>query len=35
MIGSLQLVRPLIDRHLSEQLPARGETAVKLLDDRA
>jgi TetR/AcrR family transcriptional repressor of nem operon len=36
MIGTLQLARALTDRHLSDQLLARGvETALKLLDDRA
>src|SRR3954453_1488650 len=36
LIGPLQLARALTDRHLSDQLLARGvETALKLLDDRA
>jgi TetR/AcrR family transcriptional repressor of nem operon len=36
MVGTLQLARALTDRHLSDQLLARGvETAMKLLDDRA
>ncbi len=36
MIGTLQLAIALTDRHLSDQLLARGvETALKLLDDRA
>jgi len=36
MIGTLQLARALTNRHLSDQLLARGvETALKLLDDRA
>jgi TetR/AcrR family transcriptional regulator, transcriptional repressor for nem operon len=36
MLGTLQLARALTDRHLSDQLLARGvETAMKLLNDRA
>ena len=36
MVGTLQLARTLTDRHLSDQLLARGiETALKLLDDPA
>jgi TetR/AcrR family transcriptional regulator, transcriptional repressor for nem operon len=36
MLGTLQLARALTDRHLSDQLLARGvETALKLLNDRA
>jgi TetR/AcrR family transcriptional regulator, transcriptional repressor for nem operon len=34
MVGTLQLARALTDRHLSDQLLARGaETALKLLDE--
>jgi TetR/AcrR family transcriptional regulator, transcriptional repressor for nem operon len=36
MVGTLQLARALTDRHLSDQLLARGEeTAMKLLDEFA
>ena len=36
MVGTLQLARALTDRHLSDQLLARGEeTALKLLDEFA
>lgn len=36
MVGALQLARALTDRHLSDQLLARGEeTALKLLDEFA
>lgn len=36
MVGTLQLARALTDRHLSDQLLARGvETALKLLDEHS
>jgi TetR/AcrR family transcriptional repressor of nem operon len=34
MVGTLQLARALTERHLSDELLARGEeTALKLLDE--